>query len=215
MWTQAAGSRSGSRKVTATAAPAPHSRNTSSAGSAATSGAVTVGARRLRQQHRHREPAQYPRVTRRPEQRQGQGAPVDRHDAVAHAVQQRKAGCRVRPTQQQQRGTEGKQQRADPGLDQQVDAGADDILEDAAGDLAGADQRGDADRFGFGQMDPLEQGQDMDRDGRGDEPAEREEGAQQRRAPAAAPGIVAWRRTRRPGAAEAGRAAPAARPSAG
>jgi hypothetical protein len=43
-WVQAAGSRNGNRKVTATAAPAPHSRNTSNAGSAATSGAVSVGA---------------------------------------------------------------------------------------------------------------------------------------------------------------------------
>ena len=60
-----------------------------------------------------------------------------------------------------------------------VDARADDPLHDAAGDLAGADQRGDPDRLGRGEANALEQRQNLHRDCRGDEPTQGEECAEQ------------------------------------
>ena len=66
-----------------------------------------------------------------------------------------------------------------------------------------------------GQADALQQRQHVDRDGRGDEPAQREERAQQHARRGAAAWVVGGRMRRRPAAAGAARAAPAARPSAG
>ena len=145
----AAGAAAAATAATSGAESAARAASIASAGNAATSGAASVGAVACASSTGTASQPRYGRVTLGSEQRQRQRAAVDRHDPVAHAVQQREAGgCERAAEQQQRRRPSGNSSAPSRALSEQADAGPMVHSSDASGDLAGADQRGDAHRLG-------------------------------------------------------------------